>query len=72
MNDDGAVVGVENSEFNELSGSRWSDDHHEAIVEVLIADGVVERMEDVFVGDAVLACAVDDQRRLHDLQYTLP
>jgi len=48
----------------ESSGPRWPDDHHESLVEVLVANGMVERAEDVFVGDAVLACAVDDQRLL--------
>jgi len=41
------------------------DDKDESVVQVLVAQRVVERMEDVFVGDAVLAGAVDDQR-LHD------
>ena len=48
MDDDGAAVGVENTEFNESSGPRSSDDHHESVVEVLIANGVVERVEDIF------------------------
>jgi len=55
MDDDGAVAGVENSEFYESSGPRWPDDHHESLVEVLVTTGVVERVKDIFVSDAVLA-----------------
>jgi hypothetical protein len=39
--------------------SDGSDDHHEAVVEVLVADRVVERVEDVVVSDAVFASADD-------------
>jgi hypothetical protein len=43
----------------------WSDQHGEPFVQVVDANRVVKRVEDVVATDAVLPRAIGDQRRLH-------
>jgi hypothetical protein len=57
VHDDRAVVGVDEPDLDQVGGSGGADDHHETFVEVRIAKWMVERVEDVGVGDAVFAGA---------------
>ena len=53
MDDDGALLGVDEPELHQLCRACGSDDKEESLVQVLLAHRVVERVEDVLVGDAV-------------------
>ena len=72
VDDDGTVGAVDDADLEELAGGIGADEHHEAFVEVLDEDWMVERVEHVVVVDAVLAGARCDERRNHELQVSLP
>lgn len=62
MHDDRPVPGVDEPDLDQVCCTGQSDEEHESLVQVLIRHRVVERVEDVVVGNAVPAGAVDDQR----------
>ena len=42
----GTVVGVDEPEFDQAVGAGRANEHHESVVKVLVADRVVERVEE--------------------------
>ncbi len=65
MQDERAVVTVEDTDFEQVPGGVGADEHRETIIEILDKDRIGERMEHVVVPDAVLAGGCGDRRASH-------
>ena len=64
MDDDWTVGAVDHANLEEVAGGVGTNEHHEAVIEIVDEHRMVERVEHVVVVDAVLAGAGCDQRRI--------
>lgn len=67
MNNDGALVGADDSNFVEVAGMVGSDEHRHSFVEVFDEDRIVEGVEDDLIADTVLSRTICDSWLVHKL-----
>jgi hypothetical protein len=65
MDNDRSFGGRHDAYLEEVAGVVWSHEHHEAFIDVVDADWVVERVEDRLIAHAVLPRARCDEGLIH-------